>query len=145
MPVSTVFPLGDEVPLPYKSMYDPFVTLGAVAAVTSKILGLPTTPEYIDILMKYEVDRMILNIPNDSAAAAPGNPKPKAPSMNNPATAKIAFICLSSLSLVSGNLGCVDSASINGVGPSCRLSSPTQVMFAQTQLEFLAPHRFQLS
>ena len=41
MPVSTVFPLGDEVPLPYKSMYDPFVTLGAVAAVTSKILGLP--------------------------------------------------------------------------------------------------------
>jgi len=45
MPVSTVFPLGDEVPLPYKSMYDPFVTLGAIAAVTSKILGLPTTPE----------------------------------------------------------------------------------------------------
>jgi len=71
MPVSTVFPLGDEVPLPYKSMYDPFVNLGAIAAVTSKILGLPTTPEYIDILMKYEVDRMILNIPNDSAAAAP--------------------------------------------------------------------------
>ncbi len=52
-------------------MYDPFVTLGAVAAVTSKILGFPPTPEYIDILMKYEVDRMILNIPNDSAAAAP--------------------------------------------------------------------------
>ena len=37
IPLSTDFPLGDEVPLVYKSMYDPFVAMAAAAAVTSTI------------------------------------------------------------------------------------------------------------
>ncbi len=37
IPVSTEFPLGGEVPMPYRSMYDPFVALAAMASVTSKI------------------------------------------------------------------------------------------------------------
>ena len=37
IPISTDFPIGDEVPLIYKSMYDPFVALAAAASVTSSI------------------------------------------------------------------------------------------------------------
>ena len=37
IPVSTDFPIADEVPLVYKSMYDPFVALAAAAAVTNTI------------------------------------------------------------------------------------------------------------
>ena len=37
IPVSTDFPIADEVPLIYKSMYDPFVALAAAAAVTTDI------------------------------------------------------------------------------------------------------------
>ena len=37
IPVETDFPLGGDVPMPYRSMYDPFVALAAAAAVTSKI------------------------------------------------------------------------------------------------------------
>ena len=37
IPVSTNFPLGDEVPRIYKSMYDPFVALASAASVTSTI------------------------------------------------------------------------------------------------------------
>ena len=37
IPVDTVFPLADDVPMPYKSMYDPFVAMAAAAAVTKKI------------------------------------------------------------------------------------------------------------
>jgi len=37
IPVSTDFPIGDEVPLIYKSMYDPFVAMAAAASVTSTI------------------------------------------------------------------------------------------------------------
>ena len=37
IPVSTDFPIGDEVPLIYKSMYDPFVAMAAAASVTSII------------------------------------------------------------------------------------------------------------
>ena len=38
IPLSTQFPLGDSVPMVYRSMYDPFVALAAAAAVTSRIL-----------------------------------------------------------------------------------------------------------
>lgn len=37
IPLSTEFPMGGDVPLVYKSMYDPFIALTAAAAVTSKI------------------------------------------------------------------------------------------------------------
>ena len=37
IPVSTDFPIGDEVPRVYKSMYDPFVALASAASVTSTI------------------------------------------------------------------------------------------------------------
>ena len=37
IPVNTVFALGGEVPMAYRSMYDPFVALGAAAAVTTTI------------------------------------------------------------------------------------------------------------
>ena len=37
IPVSTDFPIGDEVPLIYKSMYDPFVALAAAASITKSI------------------------------------------------------------------------------------------------------------
>lgn len=37
IPLDTDFPLADEIPMAYRSMYDPFVALGAVAAVTEKI------------------------------------------------------------------------------------------------------------
>jgi probable F420-dependent oxidoreductase len=37
IPVSTDFPLADEVPMIYKSMFDPFITLAAAASVTSTI------------------------------------------------------------------------------------------------------------
>ncbi|MEX2365463.1 MAG: LLM class F420-dependent oxidoreductase [Pseudohongiellaceae bacterium] len=37
IPVDTDFPLGEEVPPGYRSMFDPFVTLGAVAQATSRI------------------------------------------------------------------------------------------------------------
>ncbi|MFT7246010.1 MAG: putative F420-dependent oxidoreductase [Candidatus Azotimanducaceae bacterium] len=37
IPLSTQFPMGGDVPLVYKSMYDPFIALTAAAAVTSKI------------------------------------------------------------------------------------------------------------
>ena len=37
IPLTTEFPLGGEVPLVYKSMYDPFIALTAAAAVTSTI------------------------------------------------------------------------------------------------------------
>ncbi len=37
IPVDTQFALGGEVPMAYRSMFDPFVALGAAAAVTSKI------------------------------------------------------------------------------------------------------------
>ena len=37
IPLSTNFPIADEVPLIYKSMYDPFVALAAAASVTSDI------------------------------------------------------------------------------------------------------------
>ncbi len=37
MPVDTPWPFGPEVPMMYKSILDPFVSLGAAAAVTEKI------------------------------------------------------------------------------------------------------------
>ena len=37
IPVSTDFPIGEEVPLIYKSMYDPFVALAAAASTTKSI------------------------------------------------------------------------------------------------------------
>jgi probable F420-dependent oxidoreductase len=37
IPVSTDFPIADEVPMVYRSMFDPFVALAAAAAVTSTI------------------------------------------------------------------------------------------------------------
>jgi len=37
MPLATDFPLAPETPMVYKSMYDPFVTLAAAAAVTERI------------------------------------------------------------------------------------------------------------
>ena len=37
IPVDTDFPLADEVPMPYRSMYDPFLSLAAAAAVTKRI------------------------------------------------------------------------------------------------------------
>jgi len=37
IPVDTDFALGGEVPMGYRSMYDPFVAMGAAAAVTSQI------------------------------------------------------------------------------------------------------------
>ena len=37
IPLSTDFPIADEVPLVYKSMYDPFVAMAAAASVTSSI------------------------------------------------------------------------------------------------------------
>ena len=37
MPLSTDFPLGDEIPREYSSMLDPFVALAAAAAATSRI------------------------------------------------------------------------------------------------------------
>ncbi|MFN3232956.1 MAG: LLM class F420-dependent oxidoreductase [Alphaproteobacteria bacterium] len=37
IPVETEFALGGEVPMAYRSMFDPFVALGAAAAVTQKI------------------------------------------------------------------------------------------------------------
>ncbi len=37
IPVDTEFPLGGDVPMPYRSMHDPFVALGAAASVTSRI------------------------------------------------------------------------------------------------------------
>ena len=37
MPLATDFPLAPETPMIYKSMYDPFVTLAAVAAVTERL------------------------------------------------------------------------------------------------------------
>ena len=37
IPVDTDFPIADEVPMAYKSMYDPFVSMAAAAAVTEKI------------------------------------------------------------------------------------------------------------
>ena len=37
IPVDTKFPLGDDVPVAYRSMLDPFVSLGAAASVTSRI------------------------------------------------------------------------------------------------------------
>lgn len=37
IPVDTVFPFGGEVPMGYRSMFDPFATLGAIAAATTTI------------------------------------------------------------------------------------------------------------
>jgi len=37
IPVDTDFPIADEVPMVYKSMYDPFVAMAAAATVTTKI------------------------------------------------------------------------------------------------------------
>ena len=37
IPVDTDFALGGEVPMGYRSMFDPFATLGAIAAATTKI------------------------------------------------------------------------------------------------------------
>ncbi len=37
IPLDTAFPLADEVPMPYKSMFDPFISLAAMASVTSTI------------------------------------------------------------------------------------------------------------
>lgn len=37
IPLNTDFPIGDEVPLIYKSMYDPFVAMASAAAVTKTI------------------------------------------------------------------------------------------------------------
>ncbi len=37
MPLATDFPLAPETPMIYKSMYDPFVTLAAMAAVTERL------------------------------------------------------------------------------------------------------------
>lgn len=37
IPVDTKFPLADEVPMMYRSMYDPFVAMAAMAAVTKTI------------------------------------------------------------------------------------------------------------
>jgi probable F420-dependent oxidoreductase len=37
IPVDTDFPIADEVPMAYKSMYDPFVSMAAAAAVTETI------------------------------------------------------------------------------------------------------------
>ncbi|MBQ73931.1 MAG: LLM class F420-dependent oxidoreductase [Gammaproteobacteria bacterium] len=37
IPVDTDFPLADEVPMPYRSMFDPFLSLAAAAAVTKRI------------------------------------------------------------------------------------------------------------
>lgn len=37
IPLDTEFPLADEVPMPYRSMYDPFVAMAAMAAVTKTI------------------------------------------------------------------------------------------------------------
>ncbi len=37
IPVDTKFPLADDVPMAYRSMLDPFVSLGAAASVTSRI------------------------------------------------------------------------------------------------------------
>jgi probable F420-dependent oxidoreductase len=37
IPVTTQFPLADEVPMGYRSMFDPFVSMAAAATVTEKI------------------------------------------------------------------------------------------------------------
>lgn len=37
IPLDTDFPLGDEVPMVYRSMFDPFLALAAAAAVTTQI------------------------------------------------------------------------------------------------------------
>ena len=37
IPLDTDFPLGDEVPMEYRSMFDPFVALGAMASATRTI------------------------------------------------------------------------------------------------------------
>ena len=37
MPLDTPFPLAPEVPMMYRSMFDPFVSLGAAAAVTTRL------------------------------------------------------------------------------------------------------------
>ncbi|MFN0094769.1 MAG: LLM class F420-dependent oxidoreductase [Dehalococcoidia bacterium] len=37
IPVDTAFPLADEVPMMYRSMFDPFVSLAAAASVTTRL------------------------------------------------------------------------------------------------------------
>ena len=40
IPVDTDFALGGEVPMGYRSMFDPFATLGAIAAATLSLIHI---------------------------------------------------------------------------------------------------------